>query len=272
MKSKTAALAFAFFLLSSPFYAQTQAPVRWLRVWSEEFNGAVGTVPDSKNWQYDVYKLSFELETYTNAAENAQMDGQGNLRIRVLNPSPGLYTSARIKTLDKFSAQYGRLEARIKVAGGVGMWPAFWMMGSDYSKVGWPLCGEIDIMEYLGSKPNIIYASLHSPNYNLESTHSLPPGRVYEDDFHVYGIVWSREKITWTLDGVAFKTVTRSEAGKGWVFDKPFFFLLNVAVGGPNHEPPNNSTKFPADMLVDYVRAYVPLRPLPERVPVVKGQ
>lgn len=249
------ALAFGFLLSATASRAQTP----WKLIWSDEFNGAAGTQPDSKNWKYDVGKTGWgnkELETYTNAAENAHMDGQGNLDIRVENPSPDTYTSARIKTLGLFSVQYGRIEARIKLPVGQGIWPAFWMLGTDITSVSWPQCGEIDIMENVGGKPNVIYGTVHGPNYKAGTTYSLPSDRASAEDFHIYAVDWSPEAITFSVDGNAYKTITRSDAGKGWVFNKPFYILFNVAVGGINKEPPNSTTKFPLDMLVDYVRVY----------------
>ena len=243
--------------------ASAAAQTTWQLVWSDEFNGPAGTQPDSRYWSYDIGNNGWgnnELETYTSAAENAQMDGQGHLDIHVENPSPGVYTSARIKTQmtgsTGFTIEYGRIEARIKLPFGQGIWPAFWMLGNNISTVGWPQCGEIDIMENIGNTPTINYGSVHAPNYNVTAQYPLAGDQQYHNDFHTFAIEWSPSSVTFYVDGNAYQTITSAEARNAWVFNTPFFIILNVAVGGSFPGSPDSTTQFPQDMLVDYVRVY----------------
>ena len=176
----------------------------WQLVWSDEFNGAANTQPDPTKWTYDTGNNGWgnnELENYTDLAENAHMDGLGHLDIHVENPSAGVYTSARIKTEGLFATQYGRIEARIKLPFGQGIWPAFWMLGTDITTVSWPQCGEIDIMENIGSTPSINYGSVHAPNYNVTAQYPLANGQKLSDDFHTFAIQWSAQSVTFYVDG-----------------------------------------------------------------------
>jgi uncharacterized protein (TIGR03437 family) len=257
------AIAFAALLAAASAPAQPAPPqTSWQLVWSDEFNGPAGSQPDPTYWTYDLGTDccgNNELETYTSAAENAHMDGLGHLDIHVENPSPAVYTSARMKTEGLFSVAYGRIESRIKVPFGQGMWPAFWMLGNNITTVSWPACGEIDIMENIGRTPSIAYGSLHGPNgYNATEQYQLPNGQL-SDDFHVFAIEWSPQQITFYVDGNLYETDLASDAGSGWVFNvanNPFFIILNVAVGGDWPGSPDATTQFPQDMLVDYVRVY----------------
>ena len=237
----------------------------WRLIWSDEFNGPANSLPDPSKWTYDLGNNNgwgnHELETYTNLPENAHMDGQGNLVIHVETALSG-YTSARLKTQGLFAAQYGRVEARIKLPSGQGIWPTFWMLGSDVATVGWPRCGEIDIMENIGSQPSTNHGSMHGPGYSHESAltaaYNLPGGRRFSDDFHTFGIAWSGRAVRFYVDGGSYETVTLESIPQTaqWVFDNPFFLLLNVAVGGNFSGPPDATTQFPQDMLIDYVRVY----------------
>ena len=247
-------LASGILLAAASLSAQT-----WQLVWSDEFNGAANTQPDATKWTYDIGNNGWgnnELENYTDLAENAHMDGLGHLDIHVENPSPGVYTSARIKTEGLFATEYGRIEARIKLPFGQGIWPAFWMLGTDITTVSWPQCGEIDIMENIGSTPSINYGSVHAPNYNVTAQYPLANGQKLSDDFHTFAIQWSAQSVTFYVDGSSYQTITQSDAGSSWVFNTPFFIILNVAVGGTFPGSPNATTQFPQDMLVDYVRVY----------------
>ncbi len=241
-------------------------------IWSEEFEGPAGSSPDSNSWGFDTGGNGWgneELESYTSRPQNASLDGKGDLVITARSESytgsDGIarqYTSARLQTLHKFQFQYGLVEARIQVPAGQGMWPAFWMLGGEAynSAKTWPGCGEIDVMEVLGSTPNAAHGTLHAPwpfapkgiGGKAESPTPL------SDGFHVYGMEWAPERISFLLDGVAYETITRSQlpTGADWPFDHPFFLLLNLAVGGNWPGPPNSSTKFPARMLVDWVRVW----------------
>jgi beta-glucanase (GH16 family) len=169
-----------------------------------------------------------------------------------------------MKTLGKFSHTYGRFESRLKMPAGQGMWPAFWMMGVDIDRVGWPACGEIDIMENIGKEPSVNHGSIHGPGYTgdvgIEAHYTLPGGKKFFDDFHIYAMEWEPDVIRFYVDDVLYATEAKASlrAGQRWVFDHPFFLLLNVAVGGDWPGRPDASTKFPQTMLVDYVRVYVP--------------
>lgn len=230
------------------FCAYTQVHADTL-VWSDDFNGHSGQVPDSSKWSYDTGGGGWgnqELEYYTNSATNAALDGNGNLVITARKENNNnyncwygrcQYTSARLLTAGKFSHKYGAIEARIKIPRGKGLWPAFWMLGDDLARVGWPQCGEIDIMENIGKEPNAIHGTLHGPGYSaadgLTSTYHLPTNKPFADDFHVYRADWADNSVSFSVDGQHYATKTPADApGKKWVFDHNFFIIMNVAVGG----------------------------------------
>ena len=171
------------------------------------------------------------------------------------------YTSARIKTQGLFSQRYGRMEARIKIPTGQGVWPAFWMLGDTFPTAGWPSCGEIDIMENVGNHPGTVHGTLHGPGYSggagLQGSTSLPDGQRFTDDFHIYEVQWEPRAIRWYLDGALFSTLTPEDAGPNvWAFNTAQFLILNVAVGGAWPGPPDATTPLPQQMVVDYVRVY----------------
>ncbi len=242
----------------------------WVLSWSDEFNTPAGTKPDPTYWSYDLGGGGWgvgQLQTYTNSAANAETDGLGNLGITAIQDNQGNFTSARIKTQGKFQQAYGRFEIRAKVVTGNGMWPAFWMLGDDYNSAGWPQCGEIDIMEVRGSRPLTTGGSLHGPGYSgmhpLSGSFSLPEGGpVLSDDFHVYAIEWEVGVVRFYVDDTLFETHTPADipADAGgpshWVYNHPFFILVNVGIGGTPPWGPPDGTTFPQTMLVDYVRAY----------------
>ena len=245
---------------------------KWTLVWSDEFSVPDGSAPDTKKWTYDIGGKGWgnqELEYYTNRKENARIEN-GNLVITALRETytgaDGLtrdYTSARLKTQGLFTQAYGRFEARIKIPEGQGMWPAFWMLGEDISSAGWPKCGEIDIMENVGKEPGTVHGSLHGPSTerptsDLTAIFGLPPGQSFADDFHLYAIEWEPDSVRFYVDANLYATFNSSQwpAGGKWVFDHPFFIILNLAVGGNWPGGPDASTKFPQSMLVDYVRVY----------------
>ncbi|HLZ12678.1 MAG TPA: glycoside hydrolase family 16 protein [Candidatus Acidoferrum sp.] len=240
--------------------------------WSDEFNGADGSTPDSTKWTYDLGGGGWgnkELETYTNRAVNAQIKN-GNLVItaqkETFTGADGIareYTSARLKTQNLFAQAYGRFEARIKIPAGQGMWPAFWMLGNDIAATGWPKSGEIDIMENIGREPGMVHGSLHGPSSaaptsDETSTVTLPGNANFADDFHVYAVEWEPAEVRFYVDANNYATFKKAEwpANGTWVFDHPFFILLNVAVGGNWPGSPDATTQFPQQMLVDYVRVY----------------
>lgn len=242
----------------------------WTLVWSDDFNGADGSSPDSSKWVFDQGGNGWgnqELETYTNRTENAKILG-GNLVITAIKEaftgSDGTarnYTSARLKTKGKFSQQYGKFEARIKIPAGQGIWPAFWMLGDNIDTTQWPACGEIDIMENIGSEPSTVHGTLHMPQASganaLGSSYSLTTGKV-SDDFHVFTVEWEPSVVRFYVDGNLYSTRTPSAlpSGATWAFDHPFFILLNLAVGGAWPGNPDATTVFPQTMQVDYVRVY----------------
>ena len=251
---------------------QPPPPTNYKLVWSDEFSGPDGSSPDSSKWTYDIGGNGWgnnELEYYTNRTQNAQIKG-GNLVItaqqEAYTGADGVtrnYTSARLKTQGLFSQAYGRFEARIKVPAGQGMWPAFWMLGNDITSVGWPKCGEIDIMENIGKEPGTVHGSLHGPSTSgptsdLSAPFSLPAGQNFAGDFHLYAVEWEPGTIRFYVDTNLYATFTSSQwpAGGAWVFDHPFFIILNVAVGGNWPGSPDSTTVFPQQMLVDYVRVY----------------
>lgn len=251
-------------------------PAEWNLTWRDEFNEAGGTKPSSSKWVHDTGGEpqwgNEEWQYYTDRAQNVSTDGQGNLAISARRERlPGMenceygtcdVTSGRITTKGRFDQAYGRFEARIKVPAGQGLWPAFWMMGNDIDSAGWPNNGEIDVMEIVGNEPSTLYGTVHGPGYSGEqgpgSSVTLPGGAKFADAFHVFSVEWAPERIVWKLDGTQYHSLTKSQlpAGKEWVFDHPFYMLLNLAVGGVWPGPPNAQTKFPATLLVDYVRVY----------------
>jgi len=245
-------------------------PPSYVLTWSDEFSGANGSLPDSSKWVMETGGGGWgnnELESYTNRAQNAHVEN-GNLVITAIKENytgtdgiPREYTSARLKTLGKFAQKYGRFEARLKITQGQGMWPAFWMMGDNIESVNWPTCGEIDVMENVGKEPSVVHGTIHGPGYSgaggLGASYMLVSGK-FADDFHVFAIEWEPNVIRFYVDSTLYQTRTPADlpAGTTWVYDHPFFLLLNVAVGGGWPGNPDNSTQFPQSMLVDYVRVY----------------
>jgi beta-glucanase (GH16 family) len=242
----------------------------WKLTWSDEFDGAAGQSPDPTKWAFDVGVGpagdgwgNQQLEYDTARPENAALDGAGNLVITARRESYGgkQYTSARMHTRGLFAQARGRFEARIKLPAGQGLWPAFWLLGSDLDVCGWPACGELDIMEYRGQDPQRVTGSLHGPGYSggdaVGGTTALADGAGFDDDFHVFAVEWTEAWIAWDLDGEIWQVVVPEAlpAGGTWVFDHPFFVLLNLAVGGNYVGPPDPSV-FPQAMIVDYVRVY----------------
>jgi beta-glucanase (GH16 family) len=244
----------------------------WTLTWSDEFSGKEGSPPDGARWTYDIGGAGWgnhELESYTSRVENARVSA-GNLVITAQREdytgSDGIarpYTSARLKTQGKFAQAYGRFEARIQIPRGQGIWPAFWLLGEDIDRVEWPNCGEIDIMENIGREPGSVYGSLHAPAFSKITSDAsqgarLPAGQSYADDFHIYAVEWEPAVIRFFVDDLNYGTFTRAEWPKGgqWVFDHPFFIIVNVAVGGDWPGNPGGTSQFPQHMLVDYVRVY----------------
>ncbi|MEV0127609.1 ricin-type beta-trefoil lectin domain protein [Dactylosporangium sp. NPDC050688] len=244
--------------------------------WSDEFEGAAGTLPAAANWKFAIGGGGWgneELQYYTNSPNNVSLDGKGNLVITARKENPSgydcwygkcEYTSARILTKGLFEQKYGRFEMRAKFPGaGKGYWPSMWMLGNDIDTVDWPQSGEIDVVEIVGSKPGEAVGSMHGPGYNgkenccVNGNYHLPNGASFSDDFHVFAVDWAADSITWWVDNVAYSRKTPADIfGKKWVFDHPFYILLNFAVGGNMPGNPEGGTQFPAMYVVDYVRAY----------------
>jgi beta-glucanase (GH16 family) len=209
-----------------------------------------------------------ELQYYTGSSDNAALDGAGNLAITVRNTDRQLrdrrfdgcpYGSARLVTKDHVSFAYGLVQSRIRLPQGRGIWPAFWMLGDNIDQVGWPDCGEIDVMENFGKDPTVVQGTVHGPGYAGAAgiTASYQADASLADDFHAYVVHWVPERIRWYLDDQLYSTVTPDDLqGNPWVFDHDFFLLLNVAVGGAFSVSPDPSTKFLQAMLVDYIRIY----------------
>jgi beta-glucanase (GH16 family) len=231
--------------------------------WSDEFDGPAGAAPNAANWNHETGAGGWgnnELQNYTSSRQNSALDGNGNLVITARQEGSG-YTSARLTTKGKVQPQYGHLEARIKIPRGQGIWPAFWMLGGQFPGTPWPSSGEIDIMENIGREPHLVHGTLHGPGYSggnpITGQYQHPQGWSFADDFHTFAIDWSPDSITWLVDGNAYQTFTPANTGSNpWVFNQPFFFILNVAVGGNWPGYPDGTTQFPQQMVVDYVRVY----------------
>jgi beta-glucanase (GH16 family) len=232
----------------------------------DEFDGPAGQPPDTAKWVHDVGGWGWgnnQLEYDTDRPENSSLDGEGHLAIvaRREDYEGRAYTSARINTRGRYETALGRFEARIKLPKGQGLWPAFWMLGSDFGTAGWPTCGEIDIMEYRGQQPSIVHGSLHGPGYSggeaLTSPFQLRT-TTFDRDFHTFAVEWELDRIVWYVDDIPYQTATPSDlpSNTRWVFDHPFFVILNLAVGGNYVGPPDETTVFPQTMLVDWVRVY----------------
>ena len=245
-------------------------------IWADDFNQPDGTGPDSSKWIYDIGGGGWgnqELEFYTNSRANSYvisdpdaLDGKALVIAAVKDPVYGTITSARLLTATKFQTTYGRIEARVKTTSGQGLWPAFWMLGSDiYTGVNWPDCGEIDILETINAS-TILYGTLHGPGYAVGAQVPLPAGQNYSQAYHVVAVDWEPNQIQWSVDGTVYQTATPAggpagtssiPAGDPWEFnDSPFFILLNLAVGGDWPGSPDGTTVFPALYTIDYVHVY----------------
>ncbi|GIF44494.1 galactose-binding domain-containing protein [Actinoplanes xinjiangensis] len=233
-------------------------------VFADEFNGAAGSKPDTAKWTYDPgVPQNGEVQYYTPNSENASMNGSGSLVIeaRRQDYQGRQYTSHRMNTSNKFSVQYGRIEARVKVPKGNGLWPAFWLMGDDFLQGRpWPYNGEIDIMEVLGRNTSEAYSTLHAPAYNGAGGYGQKYATVdLSQDYHVWAAEWDSKGIRFFLDGRlvfdAAKETVENTRGP-WIFDHKFYLILNLAVGGDFPGPIDATTPFPSQMLVDYVRVY----------------
>ncbi|MFF8386526.1 ricin-type beta-trefoil lectin domain protein [Streptomyces kanasensis] len=255
---------------AAPVPRTASAPAPAAVTFSDDFDGAAGSAVDGAKWQIETGDNvdNHERQYYTAGNRNAALDGRGNLVITARRENPGNhqcwygrceYTSARLNTAGRFTTTYGRVEARMKVPRGQGMWPAFWMLGNDIGQVGWPASGEIDVMENVGFEPSTVHGTLHGPGYSgsggIGAGYTLPGGQAFADAFHTFAVDWSPGAVTWSVDGTVYQRRTPADlGGRQWVFDKPFFLILNLAVGGYWPGDPDGSTVFPQQLLVDYVR------------------
>jgi beta-glucanase (GH16 family) len=247
----------------------------WQLVWSDEFEGPKGTSPDAKKWQPDVGNGidgwgNKELEYHTDN-QNDYLDGQGNLVLEARKENsanyqcwygPCKYTSARLSTNSHFSFTYGRLEARIKVPHGQGVWSGFWLLGDNCDAVGWPTCGEIDIMENISQEPNIIHGSVHGPGTlsgqgYFSGSYTLPKG-TFADDFHIFTIEWDANHMAFSVDGNNYATLNKTDLinQRNWVYDHPFDIILHLPIGGLWPGQPSSTTAFPQRLYVSYIRLY----------------
>ncbi|MBA4541728.1 MULTISPECIES: family 16 glycosylhydrolase [Thermoactinomyces] len=253
------------FMTTSP--KQTEAAGSWVQVWGDEFNG---NSVDSSKWNFEIGPgPNNELQLYTpnNVHFESDPNNSGNKYLvieakrenQVYNGRTFNYTSSRLNTSGKFDFKYGKIEMRAQLPKGQGMWPAFWMLGSNYSQAGWPDCGELDIMEYVGKTPSTVYGTLHGPNYfgstGIGAYHDTSD--TISTQFHTYTVEWEPNVIRWYVDGQLYQVRTPQDLdGRKWVFDHNFFIILNLAVGGDWPGSPDNTTIFPQDYKIDYVRVY----------------
>lgn len=257
---------------AAPGASLTPGPSPWKRVWFDGFSGPAGSVADPRHWSAETGGGGWgnsELEYYTPGAANAQLDGHGSLAIVAKSDTARhscwygqcRYTSARLTTQQKFAVKYGRIEARIRVPAGSGVWPAFWMLGADIDANPWPGAGEIDVMENVGREPSTVYGSLHGPGYSgandPSASYTLAGGEPFSAKFHTFAVDWTPQSVEFLVDGHVYETRTAKDvAGHPWVFRKPFFLLLNLAIGGSFPGDPEHASHFSATMLIDYVAVY----------------
>jgi beta-glucanase (GH16 family) len=268
-----ALIAFAGFgLTGAPESVTTSVSHSRSLKWSDEFNGRAGAPPDRRSWKYDIGGGGWgnnELECYTASTKNSALDGHGHLVIAARH-TPGHecadgfvndYTSARLKTEHLRSFEHGRLAIRAKMPVGQGLWPAFWALGTNIGSVGWPACGEIDVVEQLGQDPLTSYGTIHGVDQSGDPygvggsvTESAP-----WKGFHVYAADWTHNSISFSVDGAKYFTAHRRDVVQrygSWPFDHRFFLVVNVAVGGDWPGPPDGTTVFPQRMVIDWVRVY----------------
>jgi beta-glucanase (GH16 family) len=273
-RAATAGILFGLTALVAPLLAENKSAspadttpgAGWRLVWSDEFDGPDGSAPDPAKWGYDTGGNGWgnkELEYYTSRTNNARIE-DGKLVIEAKQEDFGgrNITSARLLTSGKGCWTYGRFEARMKIPRGQGVWPAFWLLSTNISSVGWPACGEIDIMENIGREPSTVHGTVHGPGYSgdhgIGGPMTLPGGAAVADDFHVFAVDCEPESIVWFMDGRQYFSLTPAQLPEKarWVFNQPKFVLLNLAIGGGWPGNPDATSTFPQRMIVDYVRIY----------------
>lgn len=258
-------LIFIFIMLLVACSPQTQTLPEWERegwtlIWQDEFDGEA---IDPNQWEIEIGGHGWgnnEWQFYTDRPENVRLeDGLLVIEARDEKFIRRNYTSGRLKTQGLFAFTYGRVEARMKLPYGQGLWPAFWMLGEDVDDVGWPSSGEIDIMEHIGRQPTNIYGTVHGPGYSGAGgvgNFTTLPGGTLSEEFHVYAIEWEPGEIRWYVDDNQFFKLMSDQVPGEWVYDHPFFILVNLAVGGNWPGYPDDSTSFSQFLYVDYVRVY----------------
>ncbi|MCW2854677.1 MAG: hydrolase [Marmoricola sp.] len=241
-------------------------------VWADEFNGPAGAFQNAAGWTFAIGGGGWgnnELECYTSSRANAATNGNGQLVISALR-TPGhvcadghvnAFTSARITTQKSFTVTHGRLEIRAMLPPGAGAWPAFWALGADQPQVGWPRCGEIDVMEYAGNRPTVTTSAAHISSYlgaHWYTSRISPSSVTLSSRFHVYAVDWTSNSLTFYRDSVVIGVITRAQVLQHgtWPFDKPFYLLLNLAMGGTYAGPVPASVTSPQRYVIDYVRVY----------------
>ncbi len=256
--------------ISTPIPIPPDPSEGWELVWSDEFDG--DTI-DPANWTYDIGGWGWgngEAQYYTSRSENVRVEnGLLVIEARQERFENSYYTSARLLTQGLHAFQYGRIEARIKVPNGVGTWPAFWMLGDNFGRntedpnqSNWPNVGEIDIMEYVGREPDLVVGTIHGPGYAGAGGLTKWNRQDYPiaDDFHTFAIEWDFEGIRWFYDDELYYDLSREAVGdREWVFDQPFFIIVNLALGGTLGGTIALDTEFPQNLYVDYVRVYQPI-------------
>lgn len=265
---KTLLSSLFLIIISLPFFGcsedTTQKVITMKKlVMQDEFdtNGA----PNNTIWTYNLGTGNngwgnSELQYYTDNSKNVTVK-DGMLQITAIKEdfNGAQYTSARLLTKGLFEKKYGRFEARIKLPYGQGLWPAFWLLGADSDTNTWPQCGEIDIMEFKGQEPTTVHGTVHGPGYSggnpITKSYSLVNSR-FDTDFHIFGIEWGENYINFYVDNVLYNQITPNKVTGKWVYDHPFYIILNLAVGGNYVGSPNAETVFPQTMYVDYVRVY----------------
>ncbi len=232
-------------------------------VWNDEFNG---TTLDPACWTREQGNHGWgnnEWQNYTDREENAYLtDGKLIIEAKEENFGGSNYTSARLITKDKKSFAFGRIDVRAILPEGQGVWPAIWMLGSNFSTVGWPACGEIDIMELIGHQPSTVHGTAHwgpqgqTFSFNEGEHYDLPSSEKFSDKYHVFSIIWENDKIEWYVNDNKFFSLTPNQVSPSYPFNAEFFFILNIAVGGNWPGYPDNTTQFPQQMIVDYIRVF----------------
>lgn len=247
------------------------APPGWALVWADEFDQPDGSQPDPRRWGFEVGGEGWgnrELQTYTDRPENARIL-HGCLvveaRREAWRGADGVlrdFTSARLTTRGRFAFRYGRVEARLLLPAGRGIWPAFWMLGTPEEGRRWPATGEIDVVEAIGSDTTVVHGSAHGPRgsglFSFTAPYRLGPGQSFADNFHTFAVEWEPGALRFFVDGTLYQTRTPADLPEGgrWAFDHPFYLLVNVAVGGTWPGPPDGTTAFPQRLWVDHIRVY----------------